>query len=123
MEIAHAELSAICHAVGVMDPEESDDLHNLPMVIRVVCEPREDTGELTNEIKGYYPLDSSVASAPTLTSASGHCCAGSRGQCGGGAGHQHSAGDDVVPPAAVNNRQLPRRGCAESTALSIASHD
>ena len=94
MEIAHAELSAIGHAVGVMDPEESDDLHNLPMVIRVVCEPREDTGELTNEIKGDYPLDSSIARcADPQRSASGHCSAGSRGQCGGGAGHQHSAGD------------------------------
>ena len=53
VEIARAELSAICRAVGVMAPKDSVDLHNLPLVVRVACKKREDTGEITNEIKGY----------------------------------------------------------------------
>jgi len=52
-KIARSELSAICHAVGVMQPRDSIELHNLPLVIVVKLKKREDTGELTNEIKGY----------------------------------------------------------------------
>lgn len=51
--IARSELSAICRAVGVMTPNDSVELHNLPLVITVRCKKRTDTGEVTNEIKGY----------------------------------------------------------------------
>ena len=57
VKIARSELSAICHAVGVMQPRDSVDLHNLPLVITVKLKKREDTGELTNEIKGYAKKD------------------------------------------------------------------
>lgn len=52
-KIARGNLSAICHAVGVMQPRDSVELHNLALVITVKCKKRDDTGELTNEIKGY----------------------------------------------------------------------
>ncbi len=53
VKIARAELSAICHAVGVLAPKDSVELHNLPLVITVKLKKREDTGEMTNEVKGY----------------------------------------------------------------------
>ena len=53
VKIAKAELSAICRAVGVMTPKDSQELHNLPLVITVKLKKRDDTGEMTNEIKGY----------------------------------------------------------------------
>ena len=53
VRMAQSELSAICHAVGVMQPRDSAELHNLPLTIVVKCKKREDTGELTNEVKGY----------------------------------------------------------------------
>ena len=53
VQIAKGELSAICRAVGVMTPKDSFELHDLPLVITVKCKNREDTGEVTNEIKGY----------------------------------------------------------------------
>ncbi|GIW55533.1 MAG: hypothetical protein KatS3mg082_1937 [Nitrospiraceae bacterium] len=53
VQIARAELSAICRAVGVLAPNDSVELHNLPLVIRVGCKKRPDTGEIVNEIKGY----------------------------------------------------------------------
>ena len=53
VQIARAELSAICRAAGVMTPKDSVELHNLPMQITVRCKKRDDTGEITNEIKGY----------------------------------------------------------------------
>jgi len=51
--IARGNLSAICRAVGVMQPRDSVELHNIPLVITVKCKKREDNGEITNEIKGY----------------------------------------------------------------------
>ena len=53
VQIARGELSAICRAVGVLAPSDSVELHNLPLVIHVKCKKRTDTGEITNEIKGY----------------------------------------------------------------------
>jgi len=53
VKIARSELSAICHAVGVLSPKDSVELHNLPLLITVKLKKRDDTGELTNEVKGY----------------------------------------------------------------------
>jgi hypothetical protein len=51
--MARAELSAICRAVGVMAPNDSVELHDLPLVISVKCKKRKDSDEITNEIKAY----------------------------------------------------------------------
>ena len=53
VQIARADLSAICRAVGVPSPKDSVELHNLPLVINVRCKKRNDTGDIVNEIKGY----------------------------------------------------------------------
>lgn len=53
VQIARAELSAICRAVGVLAPNDSVELHNLPLVIDVKCKKRQDTDEITNEIRCY----------------------------------------------------------------------
>ena len=53
VKIALAELSAVCRAVGVMEPKDSVELHNLPLVIKVACKKRKDTGEVTNVIAKY----------------------------------------------------------------------
>ena len=55
VKIARSELSALCHAVGVLTPRDSLELHNIPLVITVKVKKREDTGEHTNEIKAYEP--------------------------------------------------------------------
>ena len=36
-----------------MAPRDSVELHNLPLVLTVKLKKREDTGEITNVIKGY----------------------------------------------------------------------
>ena len=64
VKIARAELSSICRAVGVMTPSDSTDLHNLPLVIRVKCKKRKDTGDLTNEVKGFEKKGALTASTP-----------------------------------------------------------
>jgi len=53
VKIARGNLSAICRSVGVMQPRDSVDLHNIPLCITVRCRKRTDTNEITNEIKGY----------------------------------------------------------------------
>ena len=53
VQIAQGELSAICRAVGVMQPKDSIELHNLPLLVTVKCKKRDDTGDVVNEIKGY----------------------------------------------------------------------
>jgi hypothetical protein len=57
VQIARGELSAICRAIGVMTPQDSVELHNLPMQITVKCKKRDDTGDINNEIKGYAKKD------------------------------------------------------------------
>ena len=65
VKIARAELSSICRAVGVMAPRDSLELHNTPLTIRVACKKREDTGEITNEIKGFESANGTAPVAPT----------------------------------------------------------
>ena len=54
-KIARGSLSAVCRAVGVMEPGDSVELHNIPLMISVKCKKRQDNGEITNEVKGYEP--------------------------------------------------------------------
>jgi hypothetical protein len=68
-KIAQGELSAICRAVGVLAPNDSVDLHNLPLVIHVRCKKRSDTGEITNEIKGYSKKDMPPKPPPAAAAA------------------------------------------------------
>ena len=64
VQIAKAELSAICRAVGVMQPKDSIELHNLPLIIVVKCVTRKDNGEITNEIKGYEKRQAEAVTQP-----------------------------------------------------------
>ena len=69
VKIARGYLSAICRAVGVMQPKDSCDLHNIPMLITVKCKKRDDNGEITNEVRGYTKKESAAGkpqqAAPT----------------------------------------------------------
>ena len=64
VQIARAELSAICRAVGVMQPTDSSELHNVPLLVIVKCKKREDTGEVVNEIRGYAKKEPAKAGEP-----------------------------------------------------------
>ncbi len=72
VQIAKAELSAVCRAVGVLAPNDSTELHDLPLVIHVKCKKRPDTGEITNEIKGYSPKASLAESPPAKPATAGN---------------------------------------------------
>ena len=52
VQMARRELSSICHAVGVLNPVESEELHNIPLMMHVKKVKRED-GSDSNEIGGW----------------------------------------------------------------------
>ena len=67
VKIARGNLSAICRAVGVLQPRDSAELHNLPLIINVKLKKRSDIpggDELTNEIKGYEARASTSTMSP-----------------------------------------------------------
>jgi hypothetical protein len=69
VQIAQGELSAICRAVGVLQPKDSVELHDLPLQVTVKCKKREDTGDVVNEIRGYAGKDA-TAGVPEQESSS-----------------------------------------------------
>lgn len=75
VKIARADLSAICRAVGVMQLQDTVQLHNLPLTITVRLKKNKDTDEMQNEIKNYEskqaynPAASASAPAPQTATA------------------------------------------------------
>ena len=69
VKISRGNLSAICRAVGVLQPKDSCELHNIPMCITVKCKKRDDNDEITNEVRGYAKKESAAGkpqqAAPT----------------------------------------------------------
>jgi hypothetical protein len=63
VKIARAELSAICRAVGVMEPKDSCELHNLPLLI-TVKQKTDAEGEVRNEVKGYAKREGTNGAKP-----------------------------------------------------------
>ncbi len=61
VEIARAELSAFCRAVGVKHLKDTTQLHDLPLVVKVSAKLDKESGEVRNEIKGYEPANGSQA--------------------------------------------------------------
>ena len=57
VRMARADLSAICHAVNVLKPNDSVELHNIPLVITVRCKKDKNTDEIVNEVRGYESRD------------------------------------------------------------------
>jgi hypothetical protein len=62
-KFARGYLAAICQAVGVLTPQDSAELHNLPLVINVAVKKRNDNGQLCNEIRGFSKREPTGAAA------------------------------------------------------------
>ncbi len=63
VEIAERTLSAICHAVGKLNANDSETLHNLPMVVKLSVETGP-TGNENNSVKGYKAVVKNDGPAP-----------------------------------------------------------
>lgn len=69
VKIARGQLSALCRAVNVLQPRDSLELHNIPLVIKVGVKRRDDTGEFTNEVKGFAPRGGAAGGTPSSNGA------------------------------------------------------
>lgn len=66
--IAQGQLSTICHACGVLSVQDSQQLHNRPMLVRIEflkAGPKRDTD--TNEIRGWKSVNGQPLAAGTVT--------------------------------------------------------
>lgn len=62
VEIAYQTLSAICHATGVIQVQDSQQLHNIPMDVKVgMSKVTEQYPEPRNEVKGYRACQGAAA--------------------------------------------------------------
>lgn len=65
--IARANLSALCHAVNILKPKDSIELHDLPFMVTVKTRENDVTGEIYNEIRGYAKRERAVTGDSTTT--------------------------------------------------------
>lgn len=70
VEIAQRTLSSICHAVGVMTPRTSEDLHDIPFMAKIAVKPADGAYSASNEIKEYAAADNVVQAAPAAAGGS-----------------------------------------------------
>lgn len=67
--IARGQLADICRAIGVLEPNDSSDLIGYQLVIKVTQKRRQDNDEITNEVKGFFPVDSAASATPAAPAA------------------------------------------------------
>lgn len=64
-KIGRSELAACCKALGIMNPEDTTELHDQPLKIKVAIDKKDPT---RNEVKAYYAKDY-VPNAPAAPAA------------------------------------------------------
>jgi len=69
VEIARGTLKKIAVAVGISSGmvNESEELHDIPLIVNVSIEKRKDTGEDSNRIKGYKSVSATATIARPAT--------------------------------------------------------
>ena len=69
VDIARKDLAAICRAVGVMSPQSSEQLHDIPLMIKVKVRPASGDYEASNDIGGYKAVEgANLTPAPKAAS-------------------------------------------------------
>lgn len=57
VEIAYKQLSALCHAVGVLQVPDSQLLHGRPLKVKLSVRPADGQYEASNEVKAYRNIN------------------------------------------------------------------
>ena len=72
VEIAQRSLSSICRAVGVNNPQNSEELMDKPLMIKLAVKPADGQYGPSNEVKGYEAVSGGIAAvaAPVAATAS-----------------------------------------------------
>jgi len=69
-EIGKKDLAKICKAVNVKTPKDSSELHNIPMILKVVVvkDDYKGEGQMKNEIKHFSPVgEASQTASPAVS--------------------------------------------------------
>jgi Protein of unknown function (DUF669) len=70
VEIAQRTLSAICHATGKMQVQDSDELHLIPMMVDVKVQPPKNGYDASNKLR-YLPFEEASTQLPRAAPAAG----------------------------------------------------
>lgn len=62
-EIAYKQLSAIAHAVGILHVQQSEQLHGIPLMIKVKYREAKDGYDASNEVGGYKAIAAGTGSS------------------------------------------------------------
>lgn len=107
-EIAHRQLSAICHVVGVFNVQDSAQLHNIPFIIEVGLQKGEEAAQ-----KGYTEVKKVFDINGNEPGKAGQGAAQAQPQGQGGFGQQQPAQQPQQPaqqPAAQPQDNAPAWG-------------
>lgn len=72
VDIAQRQLSAICHAVGILQVQDSAVLHGKPIKVRVKYVEADGQYPAKNEITSYKPATATSTPAPAAPAAAAH---------------------------------------------------
>lgn len=89
--IGQQHLAQVRHATGVLQLNDSQQLHNIPHVIRVEYKPARDQYSESNEVKEYKAMAGGAAQAPRPTLNAGPATAPAAANQGGGLPWQRNA--------------------------------
>lgn len=63
-EIAYKSLSQICHAVNIIKLATAEQLHGIPMAVKLMFKPEKDGYNASNEVKEYRPYGQAPSAPP-----------------------------------------------------------
>src|SRR5512139_3630412 len=63
VKIAERSLSALCHAAGKLKVSDSEELHDIPVVLKLGIDPARGEYEARNKVKNYLPVSDKAAPA------------------------------------------------------------
>lgn len=84
-KIAMEQLNALCMATGVLHLQDSDQLHNLPVVLKVDIEAGRDGYDDQNRVKGYAAVGNGGVTRAAASPAQAPAQAAAPAASGGGA--------------------------------------
>ncbi|MEQ8511199.1 MAG: DUF669 domain-containing protein [Algiphilus sp.] len=117
VEIAERTLSAICRAAGVMQVEDSEQLHDIPMVVKLDIEGPDEQGRLNQRVKGYKaagdaPVGAAAGNAPAQGAAPAQGIASAQANANQAAPAQRTTASSGYGQA--KGRAAPARGAGAS---------
>ena len=71
VQIAQSSLSSICRAVGVNSPQDSIELRDKPLMVKLAVKPADGQYSASNEIKGYEAAKGGAAMQAAATASAG----------------------------------------------------